>query len=41
MGMCGLGVGLECLAVSIVVEVTWDRGRCECTKREEGSGLEE
>lgn len=41
MSVCCVGVGLLCLAVSIVVELTWDRGRCEWTKRGEGSEADE
>ena len=36
----GLGVGRGC-AVSVVVEVTWDRGLRKWTERGEGSGVEE
>lgn len=36
----GSGKGV-CLAVSVVVEVTWDRGQRDWTERGEGSGVEE
>lgn len=36
----GSGKGM-CLAMSVVVEVTWDRGVCDWTERGEGSGVEE
>lgn len=36
----GSGKGV-CLAVSVVVEITWHRGLCEWTERGEGSGVEE
>lgn len=38
MSVCGLGV---CLAVSVVVEVTWDRGLREWTEGGAGSGVAE
>lgn len=41
MSVCGFGVGRGCLAVSVVVEVTWDRGLCEWTGGGEGSGVAE
>ncbi|KAK5852047.1 hypothetical protein PBY51_023551 [Eleginops maclovinus] len=38
----GFGSGKRvCLAVSVVVEVTWERGLRKGTERGEGSGVEE
>lgn len=42
MSVCGLGSGKGvCLAVSVVVEVTWDGGLRDWMGRREASGVEE